>query len=431
MSLSLLGLTLPLRPLHWHRANQLLRQCSQRRRAELLPYLLARCAVLDWWEDQQGGWDEAENSDWLPVFNDSLATELSWSERPEILELVSLADLNLANSRVLLCLAKAQTLSVEIPLLRDLLGASFCLGVAVDESKQQVQLLGFLSAAAVLRRAGEQLTYSFDVSDLEPMLYFADRLGEPAPAAAVLPALSPEQQQEAVQSLSQRYASPFEMFEPGLAIQVLQDATVCRQVLAVRCLSEQLAQPLARAHEAVQQRPAINLSHWIQNQLDEAAQALHWLLLPPLASGVRSRSTLVRPDASDTLTSLFADLRRQGIRVPQSSGGASHDFSLGSLRLRLYILTWMVSDQEWSMVAVLGPQQPGQLLPAELLLRVEDQQGLVDEHFPRQPSQEPLWLQVIPEVGETILLKVALGGIQVSPSGRLRSLVQEFPLTFS
>ncbi len=430
MSLFLPTTALPLSQLHWHGANWLLRQCSLRRRAELLPYLLARYAVLDWWEDQLAAdWEYDQVGFWPEQNPQTSETSLDWGERPEILELIAVADLTLAGSRVLLCLVDAQAqLSVETALLHSLVGASLCLAVSVDLAQQQVQLLGFLSTAALLHKAQGEPICRIQASELEPMFCFADRLGEPAALPEALPALTPAQQQQAVHSLSQRYASPFEVFDAHLAVQVLRDLAVCQQVLTVRCLSEQLAavkptqvrQPVARA--------VINLNSWLQNQLDEVAASLHWVLLPPLvSSNLRSRASLPQiTDPASSLSHLFADLRRQGVRVPQTSGGARHDLSLGSLQLRLYVLTWRVSAEEWSLLAVLGGQQLGQLLPTALLLQVEDRDGLVAENSPSQPSEQPMWLQVISERGETISLKVSL----VGGDGKPRPLEQHFSFTF-
>jgi hypothetical protein len=122
-------------------------------------------------------------------------------------------------------------------------------------------------------------------------------------------------------------------------------------------------------------QPAINVGRWLNNELDDMAQNLAWVLLPPPApTGFRT--------STDSASLIMTQLDRLGMAIPAAARSAYQDLTLAELRLRLYAVTWaQLSSEgisEWSLVIVLAAQ-PEHHLPLGLQLQVSDLTGVLIE----------------------------------------------------
>lgn len=131
----------------------------------------------------------------------------------------------------------------------------------------------------------------------------------------------------------------------------------------------------------------VNVGHWLNDRLDDAARRLGWMLLPPLAPAAGLRS------AQEELTAL-------GVQLPPEARGAYEDLQLGNVSLRLHAFAWMLSSTidmfQWTLLIVLGAQ-PQTRLPAGVRLQIRDQTQLLFE-------------QVLPEAAKDAYLYAQVGG---------------------
>lgn len=120
-------------------------------------------------------------------------------------------------------------------------------------------------------------------------------------------------------------------------------------------------------------QPAINVGRWLNNELDDLAQNLAWVLLPPLSpAGFRS--------ATESASLMMTQLDRLGIAIPGEARSGYQDFSLAGLRLRIHAATWPqispAGTPEWSLAVVLAAQSEHQL-PLGLQLQIGDLTGIL------------------------------------------------------
>ena len=142
-----------------------------------------------------------------------------------------------------------------------------------------------------------------------------------------------------------------------------------------------IALPASAATSPLQ--PMLNVGAWLRNELDELAQALGWILLPPLAE-LRSPDAM-RFHSSDqgqagldlqTLVDEMAIIRRQlnqeGKTLPAHARCAYKALNLAATPLGLYVTTWPLQDStEWELLLVLKPL-PGNSLNSPITLTVKD-----------------------------------------------------------
>jgi hypothetical protein len=125
--------------------------------------------------------------------------------------------------------------------------------------------------------------------------------------------------------------------------------------------------------------PTINVAHWLRNQLDDIAQELSWVLLPPLAVTFRDMGTSIEQFDSITMA-----LLQQGVAIPFHARGAYQNLEWENAALRLYVVTWQEAQStpapEFSLLLILGAQ-PGDELPIGTKLIVEDDLQQLDEQI--------------------------------------------------
>ncbi len=147
----------------------------------------------------------------------------------------------------------------------------------------------------------------------------------------------------------------------------------------------------------------INVSSWLQDQLDTATEQLRWALLPPLSSAMRP----VR-ESVDTVLEMLAE---QGIRLPEGARGVGGPISIGSCIFQIYAWVWPVeteSESEWTLFLLLGPQV-GEILPEGIQLQVSDRtEMLVQETLDRASSEAYLYTQVQGDRQEQFRVSVIL-----------------------
>lgn len=192
-----------------------------------------------------------------------------------------------------------------------------------------------------------------------------------------------------------------------------------------------LAPTLAAATAA-----AVNVRRWLQDQVDQAAQELAWILLPPIPA-MRDRSTTtpflsqsgeLRPLQSPTeeFNRLISDLiRNSSLTIPPQTRGAYRDWQWESLNLRLYVATWDLPlaglPANWALLLVLAAQ-PGSTLPLGLQLQVRDETQVLEKPILENTSSVYLYAQVIGTQDEQFWATISL------PNGAATTLA---PFTFS
>lgn len=256
------------------------------------------------------------------------------------------------------------------------LTAHFYVAVEVKEEQQQVIIRGFLRHDQLVRHQQNQ--------SLQPS---SDRL----------------------------YSLPFAWFE--------QDPD--RLLLHLRCL-EPSAIPLPVASlpdtrptpdtllTSLTQR-ALNTRLWLQEQWDELAQELSWVLLPPPASASMLRSTVqssFRRSPGEEFEAILHQLERTGLRLPTEARGAYRDWIMANIPLRLYAVVGnaipVEATPEWSLLLVLGAQ-PRANLPQGITLEISDPTGvLVERTLDSQASADYLFAQVSGTWDEAFLVSITL-----------------------
>lgn len=189
------------------------------------------------------------------------------------------------------------------------------------------------------------------------------------------------------------------------------DATPDRLLLWLRCLDANAmptaayAKPQTTSAQNGIQQSVMNLGLWLNDRLDQVAQEFAWILLPP-----PSPSFAFRPLRSpvEEFNHVLGELTQQGrINAPPQARGGYRDFQWEDASLRLYALTWQISDEDWSLLFVLG-SQPGTTLPIGARLQVRDEHQVLAEPVLRDRTQDYLFAQVIGTGTENFWASISL-----------------------
>ncbi len=157
-------------------------------------------------------------------------------------------------------------------------------------------------------------------------------------------------------------------------------------------------------------QPAVNVGRWLWDELDEFAQELSWVLLPPsfaLESAMRQR---MRSPAEE-FKAIVRELDQSGLEISPQARGAYRELTLAGFPLRLYALTWPLLSgtvPEWTLLLVLGaPFETS--LPHGLKLRVSDQTGvLVERVLEGDDNSSYFFTSVIGSWDEKFIVTVSL-----------------------
>lgn len=149
------------------------------------------------------------------------------------------------------------------------------------------------------------------------------------------------------------YTLPINHFEPDLD----------RFLLYLRC-SQPAAIPLPNIQQTrvTPHYPLINVRRWLQNELDELAQQLSWVLLPPLTleNAMRLTARVVnQPTPQESFESVIKQLVRDGMTLPADARVAYQDLNVGEVAARLYAIAGTLPPNptpEWTLLIILGPR---------------------------------------------------------------------------
>lgn len=154
-------------------------------------------------------------------------------------------------------------------------------------------------------------------------------------------------------------------------------------------------------------RRIINTSRWLQNQLDQVAEDLSWVLLGQQDLAL---SALRSAESNTTeLARIIESLGRRGIQLPIDARGGYQDLPITDYPLRLYAVVGSVPGDppEWSLLIVLGAQSDR--LPAGIQLRISDPTGLlVEQTFTPESHDAYLFAQVIGTYDEAFTVSIVL-----------------------
>jgi hypothetical protein len=276
--------TVPIGRIELDAAHHILSRCTPSRQQQALPYLVALYSFMNWWEDyaswQNTSYDQGIEPSTDPEFLDAdLEPEVSWDvqfsttwcERPEIIELIDIADLAIHGTQLSLYPADEQNcLSIHCPTLLGMIKADYCVGLNLAPDYQSATILGFISieelieylkqnppnAQGFLQLAGSQLHSAYLLPERigqvqSPVLSASVLVGHssnPEPKSQAgrksnrnfssAPVLDQDKVKQVLQQLSLSGISPFsvEDWNQETAVEILSDVEVCRKVLAVHRL---------------------------------------------------------------------------------------------------------------------------------------------------------------------------------------------------
>lgn len=182
------------------------------------------------------------------------------------------------------------------------------------------------------------------------------------------------------------------------------------QKKSIASLTSQLSEVLQRLTQRV-----VNVGLWLQDELDEFAQSLSWVLLPPPAStaaSLRSLKVSAREWHSEEFEAIIAGLNDIGMEIPPDARGAYRELKLAEIPLQLYAVTWSILSEEnipeWTLLLILGAQ-PGTKLPHGIKLQVRDQTSVLVERVLHPNTDDThLYTCVVGTWDEEFVVTIAL-----------------------
>ncbi|KAI9132086.1 DUF1822 family protein [Acaryochloris sp. CCMEE 5410] len=160
---------------------------------------------------------------------------------------------------------------------------------------------------------------------------------------------------------------------------------------------------------------AIDVGAWLQQRLDDAARQFSWILMPPLATALRSTDPVI--------VAVIGELQRQGMDIPTSAGGAYRDLTLGLSQLRLYSIVWPVepnlSNTEWTLLVVVGAKPETTLEQTVKLLVSDTEKVLADPMLTPTEEDICIYAQVVGEFEEQFWVTLSAADSR-SPAATLR-----------
>jgi hypothetical protein len=153
--------TVPLGRIDYDAACKVLESCTPVRKKRALPYLLALYALINWWENY-ASWEVAPpvaSQDDLDLgfepdnpLSWQMEISTTWCERPEIQELIDIADLTVQGVNIGIYPVDVHSyLHVHCPTLLGVIKADLLVGVKLDPQRQRAMMLGFLPTVDLLQ----------------------------------------------------------------------------------------------------------------------------------------------------------------------------------------------------------------------------------------------------------------------------------------
>jgi hypothetical protein len=283
--------------------------------------------------------------------------------------------------------------------------AHFYVVIQVEEEQQQVAVSGFLNYEQYCRyqavaslQPEQDWTYTLPLSWFNPdpnALLLNLRCLELD--AIVLPTTS-SAQQDSDAALRQKLTT----LQSQLPTKPLWDLLTIEEGKTL-LQNPELVNWVYKVSAPPRSQPLINVGLWLRNQIDTVAQELGWMLMPSLTlSALRS--------LEEEFYKIRTALEQQGVHLPPTARGAYHDLSWEQGSLRLYAVTWVVSEEsdspEWMLLIALSPQRRTQI-PIHLKLEIKDETQLLFEQSQENTNQGILYAQVIGNWGERFWVTVS------------------------
>ncbi|BCX12696.1 MAG: hypothetical protein KatS3mg067_1634 [Thermosynechococcus sp.] len=211
---SFLAPTVPIRSLSLDAAHAVLQGCRPSRQRQVLPYLVALYAFIDWWENE----GVPSKRDELEDLPDDLALSTTWCERPEVLDLVDIADLNLEGVQLSIYpVEQGEALRIHCPTFLGVINADLAVAVGLNRDRRLAQMLGFCDRQTLLdywqhHPADAQGYGTFPLEQLQPIFYLPEQISflNPLPQSTPLAIKGKTcaQPLENIPQLAQRLAAP-------------------------------------------------------------------------------------------------------------------------------------------------------------------------------------------------------------------------------
>jgi hypothetical protein len=208
------------------------------------------------------------------------------------------------------------------------------------------------------------------------------------------------------------YEVPLAWFDPNPEHLLLHLRCLDVDTLALPDESIALEQnnPAAQPAPAAQTQPpnalpslaqsAMNVGRWLHNELDEVAESLSWMLLPPLAfrsSELKLPSSARSP--AEEMDTILAQINQTGMGIPAGAYRAYRDLTQElsgvGIPLGLYVVVWSspaastptTTPPEWTLLVILATE-PNQPLPPEIQLQISDVSGVLVEQLPNSDAAD-------------------------------------------
>lgn len=268
----------PISQVELNAAASVLRSCTPLRQKQALPYLMALYSFINWWENYTD-WDWLSDDDANEEVPDSntfpweLTLSTTWCERPEIVELINVADLNLQDVKLSIYPTNTQDqLLIHCPTLLSMIQADVCIGVRLEAEPKQATILGFITMPDLIaswqtQPPNPQGFFQLEATVLESAYLLPQKIYQLQLSRAALPSelrtvssgtgtsvasgrksnrnfeplattLTPDKVAQVLQKLSAVGVSPFAVkdWDQQTALTILKDPVICQKVLDIHHL---------------------------------------------------------------------------------------------------------------------------------------------------------------------------------------------------
>lgn len=244
---SFLAPIVPIRSLALDAAYAVVKGCRPSRQTQVLPYLLALYTFIDWWENE-GVLTKADNWDDVPP---QLSLSTTWCERPDVLDLLDIADLNLEGLQLALYpVEPGKTLEIHCPTFLGVVNADIAVAVALDRDRRWAQILGFSDRHTLVSYwqqfpANAQGFGTFPLDRLQPIYYLAEQISflNPLPDALA----------KAMPPKGNTYGEPLQRIpEPATLLQTLESEPPLEQSTIDQTALQRLLEALQQSYGATE-----------------------------------------------------------------------------------------------------------------------------------------------------------------------------------
>jgi len=190
---SFLAPVVPIRSLTLDAAHAVLKECRPSRQQQVLPYLVALYTFIDWWEHEGV---LSKTDDWEDV-PPQLTLSTTWCERPDVLDLLDIADLNLEGVQLALYpVEQGKALEIHCPTFLGVVNADIAVAVALDRDRRWARILGFSDRQTLVNHwqqfpANAQGFGTFPLEQLQPIYYLAEQISFLTPLPEAPPKAAP------------------------------------------------------------------------------------------------------------------------------------------------------------------------------------------------------------------------------------------------